>query len=36
MRENVMMEDPTAIPLGGYRVGVSGETGEMAGTLMCM
>lgn len=36
MRENVMMEDPTVIPLGGYRVDVSGETGEMAGTLMCM
>lgn len=36
MRGNVMMEDATVIPLRGYRVGVSGETGEMAGTLMCM
>lgn len=35
-RENVMMKDPTVIPLGGYRVGVAGETGEMAGTLMYM
>lgn len=32
-----MMKDPTVIiPLGGYCVGVSGETGEMAGTLMYM
>lgn len=31
-----MMKGPTVIPLGGYRVGVYGETGEMAGTLMYM
>ena len=35
-RENVMMKGPTVIPLGGYRVGVYGEAGEMAGTLMYM